>query len=148
MRHKRTILALAFLVMILVALCWNSPVHAQTRMIMPQRYVSMQQYVPMREPSVSIVRFQNRTSIFPSVVACHTLINCLTISNRTGRTITLYLNGGWYLSMWAGETISPTLTWGRNVFTIAGVHRFVALVVVAQPPMRYDWGWQPMQRAW
>lgn len=134
----------------LLAVCVCAPTVSAHTSIYPgyQPYTPIQRSMPVREPNVSIVRFQNRTSIFPSIVACHIGINCLTISNRTGRTITLYLNGRWYVTMWAGETISPTLTWGRNVFTIAGVYRFVMLVVVVQRPMPYSWGWQPMQRSW
>ena len=132
------LLTIAFLIAVLVATVLPLSASAHT---------TTQRYFPVREPSVSVFSFRGRVSFFPALAECHSQINCLTIANRTGKTITLYLNGRWYVSMWAGEVISPTLPYGRDVFA---VNRFAPLEVIVQRPMNRcgRFGCYPGGRYW
>lgn len=134
-------------VLAMLTICLCSPIASAHTSIYPGGSWQ-QRYIPVREPSVSVVQFRNRVFFSQAVVTCHTQINCLTIHNGLNRYVYLYLNGRYYDPMWGGETISPTLRWGRNVFTIPQLNRFVTLVVIVQPPVRYGWWMQPMQQPW
>ena len=88
-----------------------------------------------RTPNASVFAFRGRVAFVPGAVVCHAQYNCLTITNRTSNSIELYLNGRPYDPMWSGETINPTLPYGRDIITVPHLSRFAALVVIVQRPM-------------
>lgn len=127
---------------ILLALCISSPVQASANL------AQMRRYVPQGEPNVTVLNFRGRVVFSQQFVICHAQINCLTIHNGLSPYIYLYLNSRYYDPMWGGETISPTLTWGRNVFTLPWINRATVLTVMVLQPPRYNRTARPMYRGW
>lgn len=139
---------LAYVIALLLVLtCVPDQVHAQTR-VLPYQTLGT---ITSIQPSI---RFRGNYVFSPTYITCRVYRPCVTIVNRTGNVVMLVNGYGRIVArLWPGGSFSQNYYY-PGTFTITDVQHNIRVpltVTVLEgfyPPMRYSWGWQPMQRSW